>query len=79
MPQFNSYSDKGITLMVEYKCHRCGKAQVDHLEPHVPKDGYGYLHNLSVPEGWSNHFYGVLLCPECTEKLRWFLEGSETR
>lgn len=77
MPQFDYYSRNGITLMVEFKCQRCGASDVSPLEPHVLKDeGSRYLHNLKTPNGWSNHFYGRLLCPECTTKLRAFLNNS---
>lgn len=76
MPQFNCYSRDGVTLMVEFKCQRCGASDVSPLKPHVPNDeGSSYLHNLKVPDGWSNHFYGRLLCSECTQKLRAFLNN----
>ena len=78
MPQFDYYSRNGITLMVEFECQRCGASDVSHLEPHVPNDeGSRYLHNLKAPEGWTNHWYGRLLCPDCTQKLIAFLNNSE--
>ena len=52
MPNFNEYTDRGRTLMVKFKCFRCGVEHIDELEKY-DKDpqSYGYLHSLSLPKG----------------------------
>lgn len=77
MPNFNNYTDNGRTLMVKFKCHRCGVEHIDELEKY-DKDpqSYGYLHNLSLPKGWVDLLHGPLLCPACVAKYKAFMEGE---
>ena len=74
MIEFNRFSDNGKTLMAGFKCQRCRTTAVAPLKDCIRDDeGSRFIHNLKPPEGWSDHFYGWLLCPECTQKLRDFM------
>lgn len=77
--RFNRYSDKGRTLMVEFRCQRCGVYKTEPLEEVCKRspDSYDYLRNLSVPKDWSDNFYGWMLCPECTKKLLEFMKMKD--
>lgn len=75
MPQFNEYERNGRRLMVEFTCRRCKGARVEPLEPLVDNEGYGYLHNINEPEGWTE-LCGILLCPTCTKELKEFMEAG---
>ena len=76
---FNRYSEKGRTLIVEFKCQRCGAIELEPLEEVVKNshEHYDCLHNLRTPKDWSDNFYGRLLCPECTQKLKEFFEMKD--
>lgn len=76
MPSFNSYSDHGVTLMVEFRCRRCGATEIVKLEDCRTNDDYGHLHNLKKPKGWGTFGWSVLLCPKCTAELKTFLDGE---
>jgi hypothetical protein len=64
--------------MVEFKCQRCNATILETLKDVLARspDDYGYLHNLRTPEEWSDNFYGWLLCPECTQKLKEFMKAG---
>jgi hypothetical protein len=77
VPQFDYYATGGRTLCCEFKCQRCEETAVVPLEECVPNDeGSRFLRNLKVPRGWSDHFYGWMLCPSCTERLKAFMSGE---
>ena len=77
--KFGRYSDKGRTLMLEFKCQRCEAIKTEPLETVVGRspEHYDFLHNLRYPKDWSDNFYGWLLCPECTKKLKEFIEMKD--
>lgn len=78
MPEFDRYSDGYRTLMAEFKCQRCNTTAIAPLKDCRPNnEGERYLRNLNPPNGWSDHFYGRLLCPECTQKLRDFMNMED--
>lgn len=79
--QFNRLSDKGRTIMVEFKCQRCNTTTLETLKDVLARssDNYGYLHNLRQPSEWSDNFYGWLLCPECTRKLNEFMSTGDVK
>ena len=75
MLEFDHYSQNGKTLMAGFTCQRCRATAVAPLKDCVPGDeGDRFIRNLKPPKGWSDHFYGWLLCPECTNKLKDFIE-----
>lgn len=77
---FDYYSKDGITLLVEFKCMRkgCENTYLGPLELHRCHDeGSRYLHNLKLPDGWSKHWCGWLLCHACTERIQSFLKEGE--
>lgn len=65
--------------MLEFKCQRCGATKTEPLKNVVEQspEHYDYLHNMRTPNEWSDNFYGWLLCPECTKKLRDFMTMKE--
>lgn len=80
MYNFDSLRSGGKTLCCEFQCHRCGAKKAIPLEECMPNDeGSGFVRNMKPPTGWSDHFYGWLLCSECTEKLKSFMkmEGND--
>ena len=75
MIEFDSFSQNGKALCCEFTCQRCKAKCTLPIQDCLPGDeGDRYLRNLKVPRGWSDHFYGWLLCAECTEKLRAFMK-----
>lgn len=76
--QFNKLSDNGRTIMLQFKCERCGAIKTETMKAVLARspDDYGYLHNLKQPDGWSDNFYGWLLCPDCTQKLKEFMKAG---
>lgn len=80
MIQFDNFTSGGKTLCCEFRCQRCSHKETVPVKDCMPNDeGSRYLRNMNVPKGWSDHFYGWLLCPECTEKLKAFMkmEGDD--
>ena len=76
--EFDSLSSGGRTLCCAFVCQRCSARYDSPLEDCLPGDeGARYLRNLKVPKGWSDHFYGWLLCAECTEKLKKFMRNED--
>lgn len=79
MPHYNKYEDDGCTLMVKFTCQRCGGIHLDKLED-MDKDpeSYGYLHNLTLPEGWMRlGIFSPLLCPECVRAYARFMQNEK--
>lgn len=77
MVQFDKCSDGKRTICCEFKCQRCKATAVVPVEKCLPNDeGDRFLHNLKVPTGWSDHFYGYMLCPECTDQFNLFMKGT---
>lgn len=79
MPQFSRYQDSGRRLMVEFTCLRCKITRIEELEPLDKKAGdhYGNLSSLGIPDGWTQwHYSGILLCGDCTQKLKEFMEAG---
>ena len=76
--EFNSYSDSGRTLFVEFKCRRCGKTHYEPLEEAHKRssDTYGYLRNLSLPPEWGAIGYSTILCEKCAKAYTEFMQGG---
>lgn len=77
---FNSFSDRGRTLMVKFTCRRCGAERIDELAAHKDDDpeSYGYLHHLKPPEGWDDLLLGgPVLCPECIKAFVKFMSNEK--
>ncbi len=76
--RFNRLSDKGRTVMLQFKCQRCGVEKIETMKSVFDRspEHYDYLHNLRQPDGWSDSFYGWLLCPDCTKKLDTFMKAG---
>lgn len=78
--QFDSLSSDTRTICCEFRCQRCGTTHILPVTECLPGDeGDRYLKNLKVPRGWSDHFYGWMLCTECTEKLKAFMKMEGER
>lgn len=77
MPQFNAYEQDGRTFMVKFTCRRCGQEQTVTLEEHdKDPESYGYLRNITPPEGWAELLYGPLLCPQCAIEYQDFMANK---
>lgn len=77
--EFNSYSDSGRTLYVEFKCHRCGATHYETLEQANKRSGgesYGYLHNISIPPEWGTIGYSTIVCEKCAKAYTEFMQGG---
>lgn len=71
------YSCGNITLMVQFKCSRCGKTHIEPAELQV-KRTEGNIQCYSPPETWTNESLGCpMLCDECTAKYKAFLSGAD--
>lgn len=78
MPQFNSYSSDGRTLMVKFTCRRCGAEQTEPLKDcEKDPEHYGHLFRLTPPAGWKDLLHGPLLCADCYQKYLNFMEGKQ--
>lgn len=72
------FSDKGRTVYIEFKCMRCGHAK---LEPYSEVSGRtgehcGYLRQLTLPQGWRDFDFRLLLCDKCAQALSEFMQGG---
>ena len=70
------YTSGGRTLMVEFKCMRCGYT---HIEPYSEqvKSTEGNLQSYQPPEGWRNDSVGFpMLCPTCNKLLADFMQNT---
>ena len=74
MPQFNDYEADGRRLMVEFTCKRCGDKALRPLKDQdTDKEAYGFLHRIKPPKGWQELLHGPLLCRECMEAYKRFM------
>ena len=77
MPQFYEYENNGRKLKIEFTCYRCKKVRCEDLEPLAGSEGYGYLHNIDKPKGWTDYLIGSrLLCDTCTAELEEFFQNK---
>lgn len=77
--EFNSYSDSGRTLFVEFKCRRCGATHYEPLKQANERSGnesYGYLHNINIPPEWSKIAYGTIVREKCAKAYVEFMQGG---
>lgn len=78
MPQFNDYEADGRRLMVEFTCKRCGDKALRPLKDQdTDKEAYGFLHRIKPPEGWKELLHGPLLCRECMEAYKRFMDPTQ--
>ena len=78
MPKFNTYSQDGRTLLVRFRCFRCGATHIGELEAYdKDPESYENLHSLKPPKGWKDLLHGPLLCPECFAKYTDFIQGKD--
>lgn len=75
---FDNYRENGRELYVEFKCGRCSTVYMRPLSACVPSHAITKLTNLQKPPTWEDA-NGRLLCGECAEKLRRFMDGEELR
>lgn len=64
---------RGRTLMVQFKCGRCGRT---HLEPYEKQleTTKGNLQCYRPPKGWKeDELYTPMLCDECTSAYTAFM------
>lgn len=66
----------GRELTVKFTCSRCG-----HIE-YLPYDSVMdneacYLQQSKLPSGWGNLYYDRILCKDCENKLKSFMEGND--
>lgn len=70
------YEMSGRTLMVQFKCGRCGKTQLEEASLQGRLDG-GNILNYTPPAGWLNSgMHHPLFCPKCAEEFRNFLANK---
>ena len=63
--------------MIHFICARCGKVHMEPTEIQRIKHGDNYQ-CYALPDGWKREeLITPLLCDECNEKLKKFLEGEE--
>lgn len=73
----SKYSCGNITMMVQFKCKRCGKTHIEPAELQA-RQTEGNIQCWRPPETWTNENLGrPMLCDECTEKYNAFLSGAE--
>lgn len=73
--EFDTLSSGTRTICCEFQCRRCGAKHILPVTDCLPGDeGVRSLRNLKVPGGWSDYFYGWMLCAECTEALKKFMK-----
>ena len=65
----------GRELSVKYTCARCRKYVYLPYDDVMKGDHYNYLHNSLLPEGWSKLDTFRIMCDECTDKFKKFMEG----
>lgn len=67
---------RGRTLMVQFKCGRCGKTALEEFSKQADRTE-GNLQCFKPPEGWQDDgLYTPLLCPECAEQYRKFIANE---
>lgn len=78
MPQFNEYAADGRRLMVEFTCKRCGDRALRPLKDQdTDPETYGFLNRIKPPKGWQELLHGPLLCRECTEAYKRFMDPAQ--
>lgn len=79
MTGFSKFEDSGRTLMIEFKCGRCGTTKVEKLKKVYDRSGdvQSYLSSLRVPSDWQDCSPFPILCPECSKSLHSFFYGSK--
>ena len=75
IPAFDGF---GRTIMVQFRCYRCGKTEYEPLYDCLPSDHpISDLSDLSTPTKWRNGgFYYPTFCPDCAEKYDRFMKGE---
>lgn len=78
MRGFSEFADSGRTLMIEFKCGRCGTTKTEKLEEVYDRSGdvQSYLSSLRVPNDWKDCSPFPILCPECAKALDQFFTGK---
>ena len=66
----NHCSLHGRTVLIEYRCKRCGVTALEPFEKQN-KQAQGNLQFYKPPEGWLDDTGGVpfLMCPDCGKKF----------
>lgn len=65
---------RGRTLMVQFKCGRCGRTHIEPYEKQL-KDTEGNLQCYNPPKGWKDdELYTPMLCAECNEAYIAFMK-----
>jgi hypothetical protein len=60
---------------VAYQCSRCKTVQFDYYDSDDGSEGN--LQCTKLPDGWSNHSFHQILCPNCAESYKqWFNQGG---
>ena len=69
----------GRTILIEFKCARCGKTHVEPLSVQYEK-AEGNIQCFKPPTGWTDAAsYKPMLCDSCTEDYKWFLANPPAR
>lgn len=72
-----NYSCGNITMMVQFKCSRCGKVHIEPAELQA-RQTEGNIQSWQPPKTWTNETLGrPMLCDECTVKYKAFLSGAD--
>lgn len=82
MIRFDKYKDYSKTLLIRFRCTRCGFEALEELEVCCGRTGEhgGYLHQLSLPKDWIyEDFKGYALCPKCRIEFDKFMRGIKNK
>ena len=73
----NSVSLRGRTVLIEFRCGRCGETAIEPYE-RQQESAEGNLQSFRPPEGWLNDNGPVpfLMCPECKRQYYRFLRNE---
>lgn len=66
----------GRELTVKFTCSRCGHIEYLPYDSVMDNEAY-YLQQSKLPSGWGNLYYDCILCKDCENKLKSFMEGND--
>lgn len=72
----DKYSSQGRTLLVQFKCGRCGFELCKPFEEVDNDDVDGFINRIKPPEGWEDLHGCILLCDACYEHYKQFMANK---